>query len=71
MVPKENKSFYNGGSLSALYKGKSAALCPFFIYKHRLHSVIWNICITTERIQSQEEIICGNRYIWMCLKNFD
>lgn len=49
--------------LSALYKGRSAALCPF-LYKQRLHFMVWNICITTERIQSQRGIICDYRYIW-------
>lgn len=67
--PKRTKTFIMGlvcipqGLLSALYKGGSTALCPF-LYKQRLHSVVWNICTTTERIQSQGEIICGNKCIW-------
>lgn len=66
---KRTKTFLMGlacipqGFLSCFVRRWSVGLCPF-LYKQRLHSVIWNICTTTERIQSQWYILCGNRCIW-------
>lgn len=67
--PKKTKPFIMDlvctpqGILYALYKGRSAALCPF-LYMRKLHGEFWNVCITTGRIQSHGEIICWNKCIW-------
>lgn len=67
--PKRTKAFLmdlvciSQGLLSALYKGRPAALCSF-LCKQRFQDAGFNICITTKRMQSRGEKICCNRSIW-------